>query len=392
MIFYFGALLLGLTACLFILLPMLTGSRRHSVVERTELNVALYEEHVGELADREDVQQLRLEAQKALLSDVAEEAPGPPESVAGRQVLLFVAGLLPVFAALIYLDAGFGRGSMPDVQLTQQMLATSPADRPAYRRFVAQVEARAEQQPDDEDIHFLLARAYLNLEEFSESAAVMRALLGRFPDDPNLLSQYAEVLYLKAGRQMTGEVDGAVSEALRANPGDVTMMEIRAISAIEAGDRDTGLTWFQRALATGVTGRRAEIIRTAINHIGGDGSQPATSGGRSLQVRVSRAAGLDLADAAVVFVYARAASGPAAPLAVQRFPVAALPVELVLDESMAMVPGMSIGNFDEVIVIARISQTGQVAPSPGDYEARSDVIDLTGTTNPVKLDIIEAIQ
>ena len=392
MIFYLGALLLGLTASLFVLLPLLTGKRRPGGIERTRLNVALYRQQIDEIADQEDARQLTLEAQKALLNDVAEGDAGPTGSAIARPLLLFAAGLPPLLAALLYLDPGFGRGSLPDLRLTQQMLETSPTDLPAYRRFVSQVETRARQKPDDEDIQLLLALAWRNLEEFAASAAIMRALLKRFPDDPGLLSRYAEVLYLQAGRRMTQEVDAAITGALSANPGDVMMMEIRAISAIRAGDRDTGLAWFQRALATGVRGQRAEFIQAAINQLAGGEPEPATPVGRSLRVRVSGAPDLTLSDAAVVLVYARAASGPVAPLAVQRFPAANLPVELLLDESSAMLPGMSLGNFDKVVVIARISQTGQVAPAPGDYEARSDVIDLTGATDPVELNITEAIQ
>ncbi len=415
MMFYLGALALGLIACLFVLLPLLRRTNTEVEDERTDLNVALFQEHISELSQEEDAEQLTLEAQKVLLSETAGDESLSSKAAVSKNVFLITAICLPVFAGLIYLDTGFGRGAMPDYQLTRQLQETNPADRSAYRRFVTDVEARARQKPEDEDIQFLLARAYLTLEEYAAASEVMKELVNRFPEDPNLLSQYAEVLYLQAGRKVNAQVDAAIDRTLQVNPGDVTMMEIRAISAIQAGDRETARAWFQRALGTGITGRRAEIIRMTMSRLlttesgtiesdalqsdalQSDEREPRTTeqlaaAGRSIQVRVSSAGETEVSDTAVVFVYARAASGPPAPLAVQRFPVSHLPVTLTLDESMAMVPGMSLGTFDEVLIIARISQTGQVAPAPGDYEARSALIDLTGEVGLINLEIADRIQ
>lgn len=391
MMFYLGAFALGLISCLFVIIPLAYGRKAHNESERTDLNVALYKEHVSELVEQEDAEQLTLEAQKVLLSETSDDAATAPQASTNRHILIIVAVLLPIFGGLIYLDFGFGQGAMPDVRLTEQMVNTNPADRTDYRRFVSAVEARAERKPDDEDIQFLLARAYLNLDEYDAAADVMSTLVNRFPEDPNLLSQYAEVLYLQAGRKITKAVGDAIDEALRINPSDITMMEIQAIAAIEAGNPEVALSWFERALGTGVTGRRAEIIRIAMSRLTAAETAAPVVEGRSLQVQVSKAEDLELAEAAVVFVYARAAVGPPAPLAVQRFPVSALPLQLTLDESMAMVPGMSLGTFDEVVVVARISQTGQVVPTPGDFEATSEVLDLTGSIAPIRLNIVDPL-
>jgi len=394
MTFYLGALVLGLIACLFVLLPLMVRREGSDDIERRALNVALYREHVSELASEEDSEELTLEAQKVLLSETGGDDPDVSTTQGTRNVFLVSAILLPLFAALIYLDFGFGQGAISDVELKDQLENIDPTDRTAYRRFVGQVEARVAQKPDDDDLQFLLARAYLNIDEYAASAEVMKKLVERFPMDANLLSHYAEILYIGTGRQVTPEVDAAIDRALRANPHDVTMMEIRAITAMEANDGQTALLWLQRALATGISGQRADMIRMAMARIGGtsastEGGEKST--GRKLEVSVSGGPDLELKDSAVVFVYARAASGPPAPLAVQRFPVSQLPATLVLDESMAMVPGMGLGNFDEVVVIARISQSGEVAPAAGDYEARSGVLNLKEGARQVTLEIVNEI-
>ena len=56
MTFYLVALVMGLIACVFILLPL--RARRANVIEseRKDLNVALYREHVSELGEEEDAE------------------------------------------------------------------------------------------------------------------------------------------------------------------------------------------------------------------------------------------------------------------------------------------------------------------------------------------------
>ncbi len=50
-----------------------------------------------------------------------------------------------------------------------------------------------------------------------------------------------------------------------------------------------------------------------------------------------------------------------------------------LDDSMAMIPSRRLSQFDKVVIEARISQSGQAAPSPGDLYVRSDVLRPAGS-------------
>jgi cytochrome c-type biogenesis protein CcmH len=64
---------------------------------------------------------------------------------------------------------------------------------------------------------------------------------------------------------------------------------------------------------------------------------------------------------------------------------------IILDESMGMVAGMGLANFDKVIVVARVSASGQVTPSAGDYEARSGELDLNSEASSIDLNISKRI-
>ena len=77
-----------------------------------------------------------------------------------------------------------------------------------------------------------------------------------------------------------------------------------------------------------------------------------------------------------LFVFARAANGPRMPLAVMRAKVSELPMKYRLDESMAMQPGMNLSHFDQVVVVARISPSGEAMPQKGDLQGTSKTVNV----------------
>lgn len=407
MMFWLIAILLGLVGSAFILAPLLLGRSRTYRDQRADINLSLYRERIGELkvaGHTEEVAALELEAKKALLADTADDHVSSLGFDGDRRYSIAAALLVPVFGLIVYADFGVGRGALQDVEFTQAMQESDPSDPAGYRYFVQQVEDRVAQQPDDMDTLFLLARGYVNIGAYEKAAPAYEKLIEYFPGDASLLSQQAETLYVLDERKFTSRVSKAVDKALKANPRDTTMLELLGIAAATEGDIPLALSWLNMALQTGVTGVRAELLESAIARLktqAGITNVGAASGTqvnaavqmpvRALNVKVTAAASVDLPPGSAVFVYARAVNGPPAPLAVQRVRLDQLPMVIRLDESMAMMPGMGLANFDQVVVIARVSATGQVTPAAGDYEARSSALDLTGEIRPLSLYIAEPL-
>lgn len=77
-----------------------------------------------------------------------------------------------------------------------------------------------------------------------------------------------------------------------------------------------------------------------------------------------------------LFVYARAPTGPRMPLAIARLRAADLPVTVTLDDDSAMMPAMKLSAFDEVMIMARISRSGDAMTRSGD---------LVGSSGPVRV-------
>lgn len=69
-----------------------------------------------------------------------------------------------------------------------------------------------------------------------------------------------------------------------------------------------------------------------------------------------------------LFIFARAEKGPRMPLAILSLKAAELPTRFSLDDSNAMAPGMKLSAFPAVMVVARISKSGNASAQPGDLE------------------------
>ncbi len=81
----------------------------------------------------------------------------------------------------------------------------------------------------------------------------------------------------------------------------------------------------------------------------------------------------------LLFIYAKATSGPPMPLAVVRKRAANLPLTVRLDDSMAMMPQLRLSAFPKVTVGARISKSGQPMASPGDLEGAVSPVPTRGS-------------
>lgn len=92
-----------------------------------------------------------------------------------------------------------------------------------------------------------------------------------------------------------------------------------------------------------------------------------------------------------LFIFAKAAESPGAPLAVFRGTVGAWPVKFKLDDSQSMLPGRNLSSAGRVTVEARVSQSGQALPVSGDLRGSSGVIN-PADRQPLKIVINEVVQ
>ena len=111
---------------------------------------------------------------------------------------------------------------------------------------------------------------------------------------------------------------------------------------------------------------------------------PATTAAITVNVALAPELLEKISDDDIVFIYAKAQQGPPMPVAVARHNVSELPIQVMLTDSMAMMPQMTLSTTKDVFVGARISKTGQAIAQSGDLQAKEMPMNIA-STKPVSL-------
>ena len=377
--FWLAAGLLLLIALSFLLIPVLRGRRAQREEDRTALNVALYQERVAELQLQREEGALtpeqfetgRAEAARELLADTEGVAPGRVSSL-GKAIPLLAAVLVPVLGLGLYLHFG----SSDKVELTREF--SQPPQ--SLEEMVARLERAAVAQPESAEGLYFLGRAYMAQNRPGDAAKVFERAANLAGRQPELLGQWAQAQYFADDKKWSDKVQALTDEALKADPKEVTSLGLLGIAAFEDQRYQEAIGYWQRlmdelpegdasrsALEGGIAKAREQLLASG----GKVEAAPVAKAQASIKVNV------DLAEAVKasalpgdsVFIFARAVSGPPAPLAVKRVTVADLPITVELGDVDAMMPQLKLSNFPEVQLMARISRAGQ--PTAGEWVGRS---------------------
>jgi cytochrome c-type biogenesis protein CcmH len=388
-----AALMIG-AALAFVVAPLLRHARSaptHDAVARRQraLDQALAEGVVD--ADE-------YAAKRAALGAAGHAPPARPSRLAFG-ALLAAALLLPASAILLYRLVGAPQA------LDAANLATAPAphggDRgPEMEKAIALLAERLQKQPDDVEGWALLGRAYQAMNRVAESLDAYRHAHELDKDNPTLAVEYAQALALSApGQRIEGEPRKLLEGVLAADPNNQRALWLVGIGDYQAGRYDEAIARWNVLLPLLQPG--SEVARSVQAQIADaqarrDGKEPPAAPATAppeaqtaaadavaaesprLRVSVSLAPALKdkLDPEATLFVFARAASGPPMPLAIQRLKAAQLPVTVELDDGMAMMPTMKLSKFPQVVVGARVSKSGNAMPQSGDLQTLSAPTDV----------------
>jgi len=396
--------------------------------------------------DRAQYDSARHDLEREVLYDVGDRVetgtPKPWLPGARTTLLALVIGV-PASAVALYLNlgqqqiipqlagAGAGAGQTADRH--------AGTDLPPLEELVARLEQRMQQTPDDAEGWTMLGRTYFATGQPDKAQAALAKAYELLPKEPEVLLAYAESIATNAGNDLQGRPAELISEALALDPDNATARWLSGMVAYQRGQFQSAAVAWKRVLAqldpegedaaelrelideaeqrAGVPPEARQLAQmeqaapelagpaTTASETPASSSQTSSPPGAAATARPDREPATAAGDAAVtvevsldpalaeraepdttVFVYAKAASGPPMPLAVQRLTVADLPNTLTLDDSMAMMPAMRLSGFAEIVVGARVSESGQAMPRPGDLEGEAGPIP-TSSTEPVQVRI-----
>ncbi|MDI2145652.1 MULTISPECIES: c-type cytochrome biogenesis protein CcmI [unclassified Pseudomonas] len=391
--FWLAAGLLLLVALSFLLIPVLRERRAQREEDRTALNVALYQERVAELQSQQaegvlDAAQMdsgRAEAARELLADTEGAAPARVSRL-GKPLPLLAAVLVPVLGLGLYMHFG----AADKVELTREF-AQAPQ---SMEEMTQRLERAVAAQPDSAEGLYFLGRTYMAQDRPADAAKMFERAANLAGRQPELLGQWAQAQYFADGKKWSDKIQALTDEALKADPKEVTSLGLLGIAAFEGERYQQAIDYWNRLLEQlpandksrealqGGIARATEKLEAS----GGKVAQAPAAKTALLKVSVDLASELKgkVQPGDSVFIFARAVSGPPAPLAAKRLTVADLPVTVELGDADAMMPQLKLSNFPEVQLVARVSRAGQ--PTAGEWVGRSGPL-ASSTTAPQKLTI-----
>ena len=373
-----------LAAALAILLPPLfktaplhdaDGEQRNKAIARQQLAELKQQLQDGILSQSQFDAQYQ-ELQLALLDEIQQDAPAqaPLRPGTGRWAIPLVGVALPLLSLYLYLTIGEPE-AMAKTELAQNQ--AKAADN--IQNMVAALAQRLQQRPEDLEGWMMLGRAYLYMQQYDNAAQAFAELNRRKPNDPAVMLHYADALSMARNGQMRGEPAALVDQALKLVPEDHTALWLGGMAKAEEGDYGQAIAYWQKLAAMlpeqDETKQQLQKMIAMAEAEQGAGTASAAAAPVEIKVDAGLAAELNSkADPAdTLFVYAQAVTGPKMPLAIVKKHVKDLPLQAVLNDSMAMQPQTHLADFKQLRIVARISKSGNAMPQPGDLIGTAEV-------------------
>lgn len=411
---------LMLAAALAFVLPTLLNARSDSADPASEAQrkiKALEQAHKEGILSKAEYANKRAALGEQVLNVLAS---APPPSRSGFYAALGIALLLPASAIVLYRLVGEPRAvDAPAPAASAPANAQAPTDHEQnMQQAIAGLEQKLKQNPDDAEGWALLGRAYEASERFAEARDALKHAHDLNSGDPDTTVAYAEALALSSdSRRIEGEPRKLIEGALKLAPENQRGLWLLGISEYQAKKYDSAIAIWKRLLAA--LPKDSNIAQSVQRQIATaeaarDGRAPppeeetassaepaqgtptpaaaASTVGPHLVVKVALDAKLKdkLAPSDILFVYAKAASGPPMPVAIQRMQASKLPATIVLTDGMGMMPSMKLSQFPQVIIGARVSKSGNAIAQSGDLQTISKPIAVT-TTTPIDLTIDQVV-
>ena len=404
MTFILLTLAIAVIAVLLLLRPLFSKKGQQSKVERDAVNIQAAATRLSELKlelengliSQERFDNYKLELETAAADDLCKTTSSETEEHKGNKTLaLIIALLVPLFSIIIYQQLGNEAAFDVALQTDESAIATQEIE-----KMLAVVEKEVKENPDDVEGRIALAQVYIELERYSDAATVYLELNKLRPDDPDVLVNYAEALARSHGNRLTGKPTELLNAALEIEPKHGRALWLAGFAEQQADNKQGALAHWRHLLAGMEEG--SEVFQHLENLIvelesGTPTSEvvtssQATAAQQSIQVKVALSSEFltNVDPNTTLFIYARASEGPPMPLAVHKGLAKDLPITVTLDDSMAMMPQMTLSSFPKVIIGARLSSNGQPQGQSGDYEGYSDAIEVS--TNPVVDILINTIK
>ncbi len=295
-----GFLIAG--ALLFIVPPLLGRTKGQASATRSEANLSIYRDQLRELdADlaagtlsKEQYQSARSEMEGRVLDDLgaAEVVAEPPSGGHMHHWAIAAVIAVPILTVALYLMLG-KPGELGSQHKTS---GTNQSQEVTQGQINAMVEGLAQKlktKPDDVEGWAMLGRSYVQLRRYGDASAAYARAVALLPNNVQLLADYADVLAMNNGRNMQGEPEKIIQQALKIDPNNIKVLALAGTAAFQRQEYRKAIEVWQKLLKlVPADSQIAQQISANISQAQGLTDQPLTDTRKALgQSKTQKAAG-----------------------------------------------------------------------------------------------------
>lgn len=351
------------------------------------------------IIDQQSYEQSRTELEFALLGDVDNSTETSKSHLVNeryqRYTLRGLLVLIPAFTLSLYFILGQSNiiGNVQQQASMPEGHGSSDSKLPSIDVMIEKLSARLQKEPNNAEGWYMLGRSYMSLGQYENAVSAFEKTNQLMPNNPTIMLRYADALTMIVGGKIQGKPFELIQKALKLSPNDTTGLWLAGMGYEEQGEYNKAISYWNRLLPLLQDEKSITEVKTLISAAQQkagievvDNSAAKTpivvdKNIASLKVSVTLDSALtgNVNKNDTVFIFAKAVNGPPMPLAVVRKQVKDLPLQVTLDDSMAMMPTMKLSSFQKVLLIARVSKSGQPVAQPGDYTSTEQIINLPFT-------------
>ena len=319
----------------------------------------------------------------------------------GRPVALALAIIVPTASGLLYWQLGnpLAMTEPPAASMAAQRgLGDEGSFSEGMESLIERLMQKMEQNPNDGEGWALLARSYMGLGRYPEAARAYENATTLIPNDAQLLADYADAMGVLHGRRLEGKPESLIQQALKIDPLNVKALMLAGTVAFNRNNFALATKDWELARANlpsdvdpEMTQQLVAAIEEAKSHLGSGQetvsmltepaaapAQPVRRTGQPRAIRGTVTMAPSLASKGsptdALFVFAREVNGPPMPVAIVRATKKDLPFTFQLDDSTSPMPSRKLSSAGPVVIVARLSKSGQAMPQSGDLEGTSQPV------------------
>lgn len=367
--------------------PKLSEELNQQANARQLENIQLYKNKLAELEasyqagklEEAVYQELVTEAEDLLLDDAAVEEQREWRSVNNKAALASLVGIGLLVAGLSFFTYN-QLGAKPQLEAKLAQDALIAEGREDFGALLTRFEQAVESNPNDVQGWSLLAQIYFDTQQLEKAAKAISHINRLEGPNATLYAQEAQALYFAGQGQVSPKVTELLEKAFTLDAKDPLALSLQGTIAYHQQDWEGARQAWEAALPFASRINADDQLLDGVADVRERlGMPPLTSGGPSFVVNLSlsNAAQLLVHPEATIFVFASLPEG-GAPLAATRLKAKDLPSRITLSNQNAMQPSHNLSSATEVIISARLSNSGSTQPQEGDWQGSSQLLNVDG--------------